>query len=71
MERVNFKWFNFFIQPEDGSKEVVPLVMDMDKVKTTLKQFVRDWSEAGQEERETCYDPVIREIESRFPVEKW
>ena len=42
---------------------------DMDKVKTTLKQFVRDWSLEGQAERDTCYKPVIEEIQARFKDE--
>ncbi|ELU06434.1 hypothetical protein CAPTEDRAFT_141416 [Capitella teleta] len=40
---------------------------DMDKVKTTLKQFVRDWSAEGAEERKGAYDPVIEEISRLFP----
>lgn len=42
--------------------------MDMDKVKTTIKQFVRDWSEDGQQERAICYTPMIDEVKRRFPV---
>ena len=41
--------------------------MDMDKVKTTLKQFVRDWCDDGQAEREVCYTPIIDEVKRRFP----
>ncbi|KAJ8036238.1 Carnosine N-methyltransferase [Holothuria leucospilota] len=40
---------------------------DMEKVKTTLKQFVRDWSSEGKAERDACYSPIIREIEELFP----
>ncbi|KAJ8593712.1 N2227-domain-containing protein [Rhizopogon salebrosus TDB-379] len=35
-----------------------PTDFDMDKLRSTLKQFVRDWSEEGKEERETCYTPM-------------
>ncbi|KAF7262058.1 hypothetical protein EG68_00708 [Paragonimus skrjabini miyazakii] len=35
---------------------------DMDKIRSTLKQFVRDWSSVGKTERETCYQPVIDDI---------
>jgi len=48
---------------------MLPLVSDMEKVKTTLKQFVRDWSSAGQKERDACYEPVIAEVVARFPPE--
>lgn len=42
---------------------------DMDKVKTTVKQFYRDWSSAGKAERDACYKPVIDEIQRLFPLE--
>jgi carnosine N-methyltransferase len=44
---------------------------DMDKVKSTLKQFVRDWSSEGQAERDACYKPVVEEIVKAFPAEKY
>lgn len=40
--------------------------MDMDKVQSTLKQFVRDWSEDGRQERRQCYDPILDELESIY-----
>ncbi|KAJ3008267.1 hypothetical protein HKX48_008671 [Thoreauomyces humboldtii] len=40
---------------------------DMDKVKTTLRQFARDWSDMGRKEREEAYDPILLELETRFP----
>ncbi|XP_078667101.1 carnosine N-methyltransferase-like [Branchiostoma floridae x Branchiostoma belcheri] len=48
----------------------LPREFDMDKVKTTLKQFVRDWSAEGKEERDACYKPIIDEIRQRFPVDQ-
>jgi carnosine N-methyltransferase len=39
-----------------------PLPFDMDKLKCTLKQFVRDWSETGKAERDACYQAIIKEI---------
>ncbi|KAJ7393691.1 hypothetical protein OS493_003349 [Desmophyllum pertusum] len=41
---------------------------DMEKVTTTLKQFVRDWSDEGKAEREACYGPIIEEIQRLFPA---
>ncbi|KAJ7176344.1 N2227-domain-containing protein [Mycena crocata] len=35
-----------------------PTDFDMDKLRSTLKQFVRDWSVEGREEREACYGPM-------------
>jgi len=43
----------------------------MDKLKSTLKQFVRDWSEEGKPERDSCYQPIISEIVKNFPKERW
>lgn len=31
---------------------------DVDKARSTLRQFYRDWSEEGAEERAACYNPV-------------
>jgi carnosine N-methyltransferase len=31
---------------------------DLEKARSTLRQFFRDWSEEGQSEREACYGPV-------------
>ncbi|XP_026478168.1 carnosine N-methyltransferase [Ctenocephalides felis] len=49
--------------------EFRPTNQDMDKVQSTLKQFVRDWSKEGAEERKQCYEPIIKEIESYYPGE--
>ncbi|KAF9817374.1 hypothetical protein IEO21_03515 [Rhodonia placenta] len=35
-----------------------PSDFDMDRLRSTLKQFVRDWSEEGRAEREVCYVPI-------------
>lgn len=35
---------------------------DLEKAQSTLRQFYRDWSAEGAEEREACYGPVIRAI---------
>ncbi|KAJ7852827.1 N2227-like protein-domain-containing protein [Mycena olivaceomarginata] len=35
-----------------------PTDFDMDKLRSTLKQFVRDWSAEGRDEREACYKPM-------------
>ncbi|XP_061222019.1 carnosine N-methyltransferase isoform X1 [Neopsephotus bourkii] len=57
---------------EDGRGKITPAsTFDMDKLKSTLKQFVRDWSEEGKPERESCYQPIISEIVKNFPKERW
>lgn len=39
---------------------------DMDKVRTTIRQFYRDWSAEGMIERSTCYDPVMKDLIDKF-----
>ncbi|KAK7816340.1 hypothetical protein U0070_020855 [Myodes glareolus] len=57
---------------EDGNGKIMPAsTFDMDKLKSTLKQFVRDWSETGKAERDACYKPIIKEILKNFPKESW
>ncbi|KAG1896609.1 N2227-domain-containing protein [Suillus fuscotomentosus] len=43
-----------------------PTDFDMDKLRSTLKQFVRDWSQEGKEERETCYMPMKDALVAHF-----
>ncbi|OLQ18747.1 N2227-like family protein [Cryptosporidium hominis] len=38
------------------------------KVKATLRQFVRDWSEHGREEREESYGPMIQALKDYLPI---
>lgn len=39
---------------------------DLDKVRSTIKQFVRDWSHEGTSEREAAYDPILEALENAF-----
>ncbi|KAF8064870.1 N2227-like protein-domain-containing protein [Lyophyllum atratum] len=43
-----------------------PTDFDMDKLRSTLKQFVRDWSEQGREERDACYKPMKDALVQHF-----
>jgi len=36
---------------------------DIDKARSTIRQFYRDWTEEGAAEREACYGPVMRAME--------
>ncbi|KAI9313718.1 N2227-like protein-domain-containing protein [Dichotomocladium elegans] len=47
-----------------GELPVTP--MDMDKVQSTLKQFVRDWSEEGKAERDATYGPILEELNAIY-----
>ena len=37
--------------------------LDLEKARSTLRQFYRDWSEEGTIEREACYQPVLTALE--------
>ncbi|EPQ50789.1 N2227-domain-containing protein [Gloeophyllum trabeum ATCC 11539] len=43
-----------------------PTDNDMDKLRSTLKQFVRDWSEEGKAERHACYKPMQDALQAHF-----
>ncbi|KAL1745155.1 N2227-like protein-domain-containing protein [Schizophyllum fasciatum] len=50
-----------------------PTEFDMDKLRSTLKQLVRDWSEEGREERALAYEPMKAALIEHFadiPVEE-
>mmetsp|Transcript_9742 Transcript_9742/g.23111 ORF Transcript_9742/g.23111 Transcript_9742/m.23111 type:complete len:396 (+) Transcript_9742:369-1556(+) len=47
--------------------------LDMDKIRCTLRQFMRDWSEEGANERKQCYLPITDALEayySHYPVDQ-
>lgn len=39
---------------------------DVDKARSSIRQFCRDWSAENAEERRSCYEPVISDICRRF-----
>ncbi|PRP86907.1 hypothetical protein PROFUN_03655 [Planoprotostelium fungivorum] len=47
-----------------GNREI-PLERDMDKVKSTLRQFSR-WDHSGEPERVQCHTPILQEIERLY-----
>jgi len=36
---------------------------EMDKLRSTLRQLHRDWSEEGKEERDKAYSPILQVLE--------
>jgi len=38
----------------------------MDKARSTLKQFVRDWSGEGANERQLSYTPIINALNALY-----
>eukprot|EP01122_Echinamoeba_exundans_P012048 TRINITY_DN4961_c0_g1_i1.p1 TRINITY_DN4961_c0_g1~~TRINITY_DN4961_c0_g1_i1.p1 ORF type:complete len:392 (+),score=57.30 TRINITY_DN4961_c0_g1_i1:31-1206(+) len=41
---------------------------NIEKVQSTLRQFVREWSALGAPEREQSYKPFMDELQKRFPI---
>ena len=41
-----------------------------EKVRSTLRSFVRDWSDSGKEEREACYTPILEVLGREFPEDR-
>jgi len=44
--------------------------MDMEKVQSTLKQIVRDWSDAGANERKDCHGRILTKLLSLYTDEE-
>ncbi|TFK92537.1 N2227-domain-containing protein [Polyporus arcularius HHB13444] len=47
-------------------KRYKPSEHDMDKLRSTLKQLVRDWSVEGKSERDLCYEPMKEALLQHF-----
>ncbi|KAJ3192735.1 hypothetical protein HK101_006029 [Irineochytrium annulatum] len=50
----------------NSAKADTVMESDMDKVRSTLRQFVRDWSEDGRPERDATYKPILDALKDRF-----
>jgi len=57
-------------QEKAKGREDTPTNFNMDKVKSTLKQCVRDWGDEGEEERKGCYDPILNELRELYPLDE-
>ncbi|WRT70514.1 uncharacterized protein IL334_007512 [Kwoniella shivajii] len=44
--------------------------MAQDKIRSTLRSFVRDWAIEGRRERAACYDPCLEALEKYYPLAK-
>lgn len=54
----------------DGKLQIEALDIpykNVSKVRSTLRQLVRDWSKEGQEERNMCYKPILDELNKLYP----
>lgn len=63
--------FQVYEDNEESGSEAMPQewvgvakYSDIDKARSTLRQFYRDWSAEGAEERQTCYGPIKRAMDA-------
>ncbi|KAF8821269.1 methyltransferase [Cardiosporidium cionae] len=56
-----------------GAMKILPdpivLERNMSKVRATLRQFVREWSEEGTRERDEAYTPLLKDLDKFLPIE--
>lgn len=64
--------FGFHAQSDDTNMKWADAAtpLDMNKARTTIRQFYRDWSAEGMEERRACNGPVIDDISQHFATQK-
>ena len=43
---------------------------DLNKAHSTIRQFYRDWSAEGRVEREVCYGPVMKDLQTEFQARR-
>jgi SAM-dependent methyltransferase len=66
--KTGLEMFRIGVPSESGERQLPPQWSgsakpnDIDKARSTIRQFYRDWSAAGAREREACFGPVMRAI---------
>jgi len=61
---------SFIGKKNEENFEIPPLPVyakDVVKLRSILRQFVRDWSKEGEHERTLCYTPIKEEFKNYFP----
>ncbi|KAL2074743.1 hypothetical protein VTL71DRAFT_8522 [Oculimacula yallundae] len=53
---------------KDSSWQGKATTNDLEKARSTLRQFFRDWSAEGSAEREACYSPVIKALQKEQQI---
>ncbi|GAA5965909.1 hypothetical protein JCM3765_006485 [Sporobolomyces pararoseus] len=58
---------NPFPPPEDAAHSArAPTEADHERLRSTLRQCARDWSETGRSERDSTYTPILEALEQTF-----
>nr|XP_019051309.1 hypothetical protein I302_01758 [Kwoniella bestiolae CBS 10118]OCF30239.1 hypothetical protein I302_01758 [Kwoniella bestiolae CBS 10118] len=56
------------LPPNDYKKQQQESDLSQDKIRSTLRSFVRDWAIEGRRERKACYDPCLEALEKYYPL---
>lgn len=56
------------IEPDNDSWKGQATPNDMNKARSTLRQFYRDWSVEGLTERHASYSPIVSALETHLPA---
>jgi len=54
---------------KDKAARQADMNLAQDKIRSTLRSFVRDWSVEGQVERDACYTPILSALEGYFDAD--
>ncbi|KAK4241135.1 hypothetical protein C8A03DRAFT_30740 [Achaetomium macrosporum] len=66
--KTGLEMFRIGVPSESGERQLPPQWSgsakpnDIDKARSTIRQFYRDWSAEGAREREACFGPVMRAV---------
>ncbi|KAI9500763.1 N2227-like protein [Coemansia spiralis] len=60
------EWLKHFFDARREAGKPPAADHHMEKLYSTLKQFVRDWSAEGKEERDQTYGPLLEALENEF-----
>lgn len=54
-------------ESKEHNRPECPKKTDLDKVKSTLQQCLRDWAIEGEIERQMCYGPILDTLKNYYP----
>jgi len=57
----------FGLSPDSKEWQGFASSNDLDKARSTLRQFYRDWSSEGSAERDACLAPIKNDLRTEFP----
>jgi len=68
LKDVDHMFDNLSHEKAEKDKRTIPSAADVERVHSCLKQLVRDWSPAGEAERQRSYQRILDKLEQLYPV---